>query len=416
VLDGQELRVLLKKDEKLLSQLRSHNLELRRDFLSLRKSGRWREVGYFSAQESDRLEELLFRYHAIHSRLLEIAERYAGFENSSPGGKLRMDAHGQILAQAKFAVEAFAGDEVAIEKMNQRFPRSEIPARTYDHLLEVLDPELGRQVKHLSRKVEDRLSLSSYEVQAEVFFRVSRFKSPRAHLIHFSEAQKKQVIEMLEPGDIILTYTSGYISSVFIPGKFKHAIVYVGSVNDRKKAGLLSSKGAFPGGAFRRKKWREDVLQSQTSKGLPANVIEAVAEGVKFSNLEYLMDTHVNRLAVIRPLLTPQQRSVYLSRVFSYLGQEYDFEFDFADASRQVCTEVVYRSLNGIAGIDYKLKRHSGRLAMTADDMIDFWICEQPKRFKFVLLADESPKSSNHAVMLLTGAKGERALKRLMSQ
>ena len=42
----------------------------------------------------------------------------------------------------------------------------------------------------------------------------------------------------LRPGDLILTYTAGYISDVFIPGAFKHGITYVGSPQQREQAGL----------------------------------------------------------------------------------------------------------------------------------------------------------------------------------
>ena len=44
--------------------------------------------------------------------------------------------------------------------------------------------------------------------------------------------------DLLQPGDLILTCTAGYISDVFIPGMFKHGITYVGSPVQRADAGL----------------------------------------------------------------------------------------------------------------------------------------------------------------------------------
>ena len=70
-----------------------------------------------------------------------------------------------------------------------------------------------------------------------------------------------------------------------------------------------------------------------------------------------IMDTHINRLLVLRPILTEEERTEFLAGVFSYLGDEYDFYFDFADSSRQVCTEVHYRTLNGKGGINFTLTR-----------------------------------------------------------
>jgi len=411
----EQLRVM-QRDEVLVRQLLQQNLQLRRDFLALKASGKWQQTGYFSAQESDRLEGLLFRYHAIHGGLLQIADRYKNFETGSRGAKLRASAQKQLIAQAEFAVKTFAGDEVAIKKLNQRFPRSEIPARTYDHLVDLLKPEVGRVAENVGRSIEEEFSKSAYAVQAELFYRVSRFKNPRAHLIQFSEAQKREVVSMLQPGDIILSYTSGYVSSFFIPGKFKHAMIFVGTVEDRKKIGLVGSRVHLPGGKAKERQRLKNFTQGKTLSGRPANMIEAVAEGVKFSQLEHVMDTHINRLAVIRPVLSDRERVVYLSRVFSYLGQEYDFEFDFADASRQVCTELLYRSLNGIGGIEYQLEMRSGRLAMTADDVLNYWLDKNPESFQFVLFAEEEPMNLGHRARVLIGKKGESRLRHLMAR
>ena len=52
--------------------------------------------------------------------------------------------------------------------------------------------------------------------------------------------------EVLQPGDILLTYTGGYMSNLFLPGSFKHAITYVGDNQQRKKAGLELSTSASP--------------------------------------------------------------------------------------------------------------------------------------------------------------------------
>jgi len=416
VVPAQEVARVLERDEVLVRQLRKQNLQLRHDILEFKSSGQWQKTGYFSAEESDRVEGLLFEYHAIHGQLLRVAERYAKAKKGTRARDVRAFAQHQLIAQAEFAVKTFEGDEVAIKKLNQRFPRSEIPARTYDHLVDILKPQIERRAKSLGRQIEDEFSQSMYAAQAELFFRVSRFKNPSAHLIRFSEEQKREVVGMLEPGDLVLSYTSGYVSSFFIPGEFKHAMIFVGTVEDRKRIGLVGSRVKLPGGRTKERQRWKDFKQSKTLEGRSANMIEAVAEGVKFSNLEHVMDTHINRLVVIRPVLSDRDRVLYLSRVFSYLGQEYDFEFDFEDASRQVCTELVYRSLNGISGIDYELEERSGRLALTADDTLNYWLDKNPERFKFVLFAEEEPMKLGHRAHILTGQKGEGRLRRLMRQ
>ena len=46
------------------------------------------------------------------------------------------------------------------------------------------------------------------ETRAHTFKGVSRLKSPTAHLIKFSEQQKEDVLQKLQPGDMIFTYTA----------------------------------------------------------------------------------------------------------------------------------------------------------------------------------------------------------------
>ncbi|MCH8193271.1 MAG: hypothetical protein IIA65_04560 [Planctomycetes bacterium] len=47
--------------------------------------------------------------------------------------------------------------------------------------------------------------------------------------------------------------------------------------------------------------------------GHEADLIEAVAEGVVFDSLEYLLSSDVSRLVVLRPRLTTQERCALLS-------------------------------------------------------------------------------------------------------
>ena len=53
--------------------------------------------------------------------------------------------------------------------------------------------------------------------------------------------------------------------------------------------------------------------------GMPADVVEAVAEGVIFNSLDHLLDTHTTRVVALRPKLTEEERRQFLLRVFSLL-------------------------------------------------------------------------------------------------
>ena len=55
-----ELAQALPDDDKTLDNIASHNAGLQREFLSLKSTGDWQKRGYFSAEESDRIELLYF--------------------------------------------------------------------------------------------------------------------------------------------------------------------------------------------------------------------------------------------------------------------------------------------------------------------------------------------------------------------
>jgi len=266
----------------------------------------------------------------------------------------------------------------------------------------------------LARDAQTAFGELRYAIRSLLFKDVSRLKNPNAHLIRFSADQKRQVYDLLQPGDLILTFTAGYISDVFIPGKFKHGITYVGTPAQRTEAGLKS--GSLPAMAEpERKRFDLHIAQAFLPGGEDADVIEAVAEGVIFNNLAKIMDTHINRLLVLRPMISDTKRTQFLAGVFSYLGDEYDFYFDFADASRQVCTEVHYRTLTGKGGIDFTLTRRGGHETLSADDIVHYYIETRPRQFELVLFADEDPGGRHHQARVLTGDDAERRINTLMA-
>jgi hypothetical protein len=162
------------------------------------------------------------------------------------------------------------------------------------------------------------------------------------------------------------------------------------------------------------------IAQGKLEDGKNADMIEAVAEGVIFNNLAHIMGTHINRMLVLRPKLDDSERRDFLIEVFSYLGEEYDFRFDFADSTRQVCTEVIYRAINGKAGIDFGLTMRAGHETLSADDIALYYLdgLDAPKKhhdaFEFVLYAEQDPGKSDRQALIRSGEAGVQRLKDLM--
>jgi hypothetical protein len=454
---------------------------------ALNETGGWRERGYFTSDEHNAVEWLLFRFVSNHRAFWGEIDRLGGVElmhttpSDRPGAHLLMLQAGLALADSSaFLVDEFQSDPVAVAKLNEPFYRSEIAAGTFEKLqlaltdpkrrkvltdawrlheqaqgaphgaemreaatddpalaliasslaplwaraekrMESIDAEQSRIVEQVDHGVVAETARASrrsfeaagYDTRALVFTNVSRIKSPKAHLIRFSRPQKQQLHDSLRAGDLILTYTAGYVSGVFIPGTFKHGITYVGVADDRAAAGLTAA--SIPKLArARRDRFAADLARDRMPDGTRADLIEAVAEGVKFSNLDRILDTHVNRLLVLRPQIDDAERTAFLAGVFAFVGDPYDFRFDFADASRQVCTEVIYRALNGKSGIDFALTPRAGHPTLSADDVV-FYHFATPGHFEIVAFAEEDPDGRDHAARLWTGDPAEKRLKARMA-
>jgi hypothetical protein len=55
-----------------------------------------------------------------------------------------------------------------------------------------------------------------------------------------------------------------------------------------------------------------------------------------------------------------------------------------------VCTEVVYRAYDGVAGVGFALERHVGRYALAAGDLLRMGLAER----HFSIVAAYSPRHS----------------------
>jgi hypothetical protein len=201
------------------------------------------------------------------------------------------------------------------------------------------------------------------------------------------------------------------MSDIFIPGAFKHGITYIGAQDDRESLGL-SANVLPPDDRFDVQELAANLQESSLPDGTQADMIEAVAEGVIFNDLEHIMDTHVNRMLVLRPRLSDAERAAFLVEVYSYLGDDYDFRFDFADASKQVCTEVIYRAIDGKGSIEFPLTERGGHETLSADDIANYHL--DSEAFDFVLLVEPDPDSKNNEAVVLVGPEGENRMKALM--
>ena len=417
------------------------------------------ETGHYSNIESDKIENLLFRYLVLRRSVWDIINKYRDYNtysnNPTENAKALLVGYSSALTLYKYSgilVTKNMGDDEVVDKLNEAYFRSSIPRGSFQEVyhsltnLENLDeldiarelitteinepgtplnllkmdliygplitnleplhythvklreeilnyfvlitPELTNRLRHstIKKKVEEliRKAGGRFEaLRAIVFTHVGHIKVPGVEPLIFSEDDKNQLLTLLQPGDIILTYSEGFMSNIFLPGIFKHGIVYTG----------------------RRENWDQsdwdkiDITDHQKSLiQVNDNIIEAIAEGVVSGPLEEILDTKINRLAVFRPNLSNQEIMGVMQTIHSYLGNQYDFSFDFNDAESQVCTEVIYRGYNEIGNIQFGLSKRAGTLNLSAEDVCKYAINSGNMELVTLIVEDEYRKGKTRFV------------------
>ena len=273
----------------------------------------------------------------------------------------------------------------------------------------VLLPNVRNALRHsevaaLARSSLQRFGSSLYAIRGLTFTNISRLQNPLKGRIDLIESQLAQIKRLLEPGDVILTFKTGYMSNLFLPGAFKHGLTYVGSPAERRTIGLGELSGTLRPGE--RERFEANVRHERITGGHPADLIEAVAEGVIFNSIEKIAEDRIGRLVALRPRLSPEQRLKQLTTIFRFLGCGYDFKFDFNDATYQCCTELIYRSLNGVGPVRFGLVPRMGRQTLSADDVCRCAIDPEARAFEVVFLATQAPKRSAGHATILPGSEG----------
>jgi len=169
------------------------------------------------------------------------------------------------------------------------------------------------------------------------------------HHPQLPDAVAKQVCQLIEPGDVLICRKEYAVTNYFLPGYWKHAALYLGTPSQLQQLGIAE---------------------------------------------------HEN----VRPRLAAEQVAEALARGLFHEGRPYDFDFDFTRGDRLVCTEVVYRSYDGIGNMGFELTSRAGRLTLSAEDLVEMAVAGR----HFDPLAVFSPV---HCPQLAVGNETEPVLK-----
>lgn len=411
---------------------------------------------YFTNSQYDEIERLYFRYTLCTKSLLDIVNAYKDISNKSKFKKNNAQAFAlgycatlTLYKQSAELILKTANNQSLIEKLNEEFPRTEIKKNGLNYLIsnltnpknvnniEIANEFFKRQISKgggiyketehfpfidelISRTETLSIEYDNYKalildnytilpleaaeimqvntieetvntmideagsqlkaIQEFLFTIMADVRMPLVEGIKFSRRQKKQVTKALKPGDIILTYSSGYLSNIFLPGYFKHALSFTGSQNIKKNT-LLSE--------VRLKESQKKYIEEDH------NIIEANSDGVRTSTIDFYLNGYANRIIAFRPNLKDNEIRLILKNLYSFLGIDYDFDFDLTSGEKQACSEIVYRSYNGIGNIKLELEVVLGATTLSGDKLLQYFIND--KESELVFLAVENPSKPTRA-------------------
>ncbi len=141
---------------------------------------------------------------------------------------------------------------------------------------------------------------------------------------------RQSISNFLQPGDVIITRHAKALTNLFIPGFWPHAALYIGTEAQRAAANVAID-------AAREYHSTEEV-----------SVLEARKDGVRLRSLSETLS--VDAFVVLRPQLSSASIRRAIERALLHEGKMYNFDFDFFNSDRVVCTELVYRAYDGLEG------------------------------------------------------------------
>jgi Permuted papain-like amidase enzyme, YaeF/YiiX, C92 family len=219
-----------------------------------------------------------------------------------------------------------------------------------------------------------------------------------------------QLVRLLRPGDVLVVRKEFAATNYFLPGYWPHAALFLGKASDlaglemteqehiRPRLAQMSSATPLTSVLV------PNEMHAWSDVGEHPCVLESMKDGVRIRSVNSPLNS--DSIVIIRPLLNTADIATALVQALTHEGKAYDFDFDFCASHRLVCTEVVYRAYEGVAGVQFNLRRHVGRFALAAGDLLRMALAGR----HFEVLA---VYSQVHTPTILTGAAAADVVRRV---
>jgi len=369
--------------------------------------------GYFTPSEDEEVRHMLVSYWQSRSALLELVLEMKEHQQADANFLVGFAGALVLIDAARFLFDEFDDRPTVREKLNESASDYGIPSGVYDtvqasranpihtwhlyHATKYFDEHgdslnalvTGTPLEDLPSLIESLqassdISLSSfallrarvrarqvmdtvkdhllgralYGLQKSVSSAVADIYTVRDHKPGLSESVAREIRSALRPGDVLIVRKEHALTNYFLPGYWPHAALYLGTCQELAAVGF---------GDYDNVKAHWSELES-CDPDEPSRVHEAMKDGVRVRSLASPFGS--DAITVLRPQLELDQIYPALARGMSHTGKSYDFDFDFTRADRLVCTEVVYRSYEGVGDVSFDLTRRAGRMTLSAEDLI----------------------------------------------
>jgi len=446
--------------ERTVTTVAEHFRELKQAALDMLETYSASDRGYFTPSEDEQVRHLLVSYWQSRNALIELVVSFHGSFSDDGSEDTRLSdevrlagflvayAGASVLIDAARFLRRNCGDRpVVVTKLNEPEPHFGIPQGTYDmvqksltspvhiwhvyhaahyfedqqdqlrslaagtpleSLLQIIDqlqPQIQvdvleaatarlkvRAQQVVTKVKRDLLSRALYGLQKAVSRLLSERYVKTDHVPGLPTAVYAEMAGLLQPGDVLITRKEYALTNYFLPGYWPHAAFYIGDAQQIEQSGIANHEQVQP-------RWQRLLDCDLNEQG---RVLEALKDGVRLRSLASPLSS--DAVAVIRPLLKASEVASAIARGFFHEGKPYDFDFDFTRSDRLVCTEVIYRSYEGVGGFSFPLTSRAGRMTLAAEDLLQMAL----DRNQFKPVAVYAP---SHTASLLTGDAAEKVMR-----
>ena len=93
---------------------------------------------------------------------------------------------------------------------------------------------------------------------------------------------------------------------------------------------------------------------------------------------------------MIKNLVEKFDIKIILKSLYSFLGFDYDFDFDLTSGEKQACSEIIYRSYNGMGNINIELEEVFGATTLSGDKLLNYFINDGESALLFLAVENDS--------------------------